>query len=77
MLQEKYDILEKYSIFLNSEGFGVIKQTVDEYAEKIRESQKSRVTSDYKSDTFKPLWMCQKDPNCILTPNHTDSCKHV
>lgn len=44
--KEKYEILEKYKIFVDSKGFGIIKQTVDEHAAEIREAEKARLAED-------------------------------
>ncbi len=69
--EEKYELLVKYNIFLESKGFGLVKQTVDEHADEIRKSQEARIPNmaAEMGDYF-----CEQTPNCYLPKYHSGHC---
>lgn len=42
-LMDRFEILEKYKVFLNCKGFHVAKEAVKEHADEIAEAQKERI----------------------------------
>lgn len=69
--EEKYELLAKYNIFLESKGFGLVKQTVDEHADEIRKSQEPRI-QDVTQDMMD--FFCDKTADCCLPKFHVGDC---
>jgi len=71
-LMDRFEILEKYLVFLKSKGFHVAKQAVDSHAAEIREAQKERVAEgEY---CYKPCFVAGLQMQCMQYRNHTGPC---
>jgi len=68
--EEKYELLEDYKIFMESDGFSIIKQTVDEHAKEIRQAKKDRI-ADKKVDDYE--FFCETEA-CYLKKGHDGPC---
>jgi len=71
-LMDRFEILEKYKVFLDSKGFHVAKQTIDAHAEEIREAQKERINEDEMCRM--PCFVAGMQIQCMQYKGHSGPC---
>lgn len=72
-LMDRFEILEKYKVFLDSKGFHVAKQTIDAHAEEIREAQKERIGEEEEMCRM-PCFVAGMQIHCMQYKGHTGPC---
>jgi len=71
-LMDRFEILEKYKVFLDSKGFHVAKQTIDAHAAEIREAQKERISEG--EICRNPCYIAGMQIECMQYRGHIGSC---